>query len=138
MYDKIMVPVDLSHKEALQKGIKTAADIARANDATITFVGITTAEPSAAGHTPDEFKQKLDAFAGEQAEQHGVSIDAESHVSHDPAIDKDEILEKFVESGGYDLVVMSSHVPGMIEHVFSSNAGYLASHSKVSVFIVRG
>ena len=86
MYDKIMVPVDLSHRDALQKGIKTAADIARANDATITFVGITTAEPSAAGHTPDEFKQKLADFAKEQAEQHGVQIDSESRVSHDPAI----------------------------------------------------
>ena len=138
MYDKIMVPVDLSHRDALQKGIKTAADIARANDATITFVGITTAEPSAAGHTPDEFKQKLADFAKEQAEQHGVQIDSESRVSHDPAIDKDDILEEVVETEGFDLVVMSSHVPGLMEHVFSSNAGYLAAHSKVSVFVVRG
>jgi nucleotide-binding universal stress UspA family protein len=32
---------------------------------------------------------------------------------------------------------MGSHVPGFAEHLFSSNAGYLASHTDISVFIVR-
>jgi hypothetical protein len=34
-------------------------------------------------------------------------------------------------------VVMASHVPGMLEHVWSSHAGRLASHASASVFIVR-
>ena len=36
-----------------------------------------------------------------------------------------------------DLIVMASHIPGLADYVFSSNAGYLASHSKLSVFVVR-
>jgi nucleotide-binding universal stress UspA family protein len=28
-------------------------------------------------------------------------------------------------------------VPGFAEHLFSSNAGYLASHADISVFVVR-
>jgi nucleotide-binding universal stress UspA family protein len=32
---------------------------------------------------------------------------------------------------------MTSHVPGVIEHVFSSNAGYVASHAKCSVVVLR-
>ena len=42
-----------------------------------------------------------------------------------------------VNETGADLVVMASHVPGVLEHIFSSNAGYVARHAKVSVFVVR-
>jgi len=138
MYDKIMVPVDLAHADRLDKAIKTAADIAKANDATITFVGITTEQPSATAKTPKEYGEKLAAFAAAQSEIHAIPIASQARVSHDPAIDKDDILEDEVEANGYDLVVMASHVPGFGERIFASNAGYLASHSKVSVFVVRG
>ena len=40
-------------------------------------------------------------------------------------------------SVGADLVIMASHVPGMLEHIFSSHGGYIAQHAKVSVFVVR-
>ena len=36
-----------------------------------------------------------------------------------------------------DLIVMASHVPGVAEYVFASNAGYLASHADLSVLVVR-
>ena len=32
---------------------------------------------------------------------------------------------------------MASHVPGLPEHFFASNAGALASHAEVSVFVIR-
>jgi len=57
MYDKIMVPVDLRHTETLGKAIRTAADIARANDASVTFVGVTPPQPSSVAHTPEEYDQ---------------------------------------------------------------------------------
>lgn len=138
MYNKIMVPVDLRHAETLGKAIKTAADIARANDASVTFVGVTTLQPSSAAHTPEEYEQKLAAFAAEKGKAAGIAIGHLAKVSHDPAIDKDDLLEEIVEENGFDLVVMASHVPGFAERIFASNAGYLASHSKVSVFVVRG
>lgn len=31
---------------------------------------------------------------------------------------------------------MATHVPGFKEYVFASNAGFLAAHTDVSVFIV--
>jgi nitrite reductase (NADH) large subunit len=36
-----------------------------------------------------------------------------------------------------DLVVMASHVPGLAEHLFASNAGSFASYSDASVLVVR-
>jgi len=41
------------------------------------------------------------------------------------------------KEAGCDLVVMASHVPGFREHILSSNAGYVASHAPISVFVVR-
>ena len=138
MYNKIMVPVDLRHTDTLGKAIKTAVDIAKANDAHITFVGVTTSQPSSVAHNPEEYDTKLKAYADEQGQKHGVSISHKSKISHDPAIDKDDLMEEIVEGEGFDLVVMASHIPGFAEHIFASNAGYLASHAHCSVFVVRG
>ena len=49
----------------------------------------------------------------------------------------DDALAKAASELNCDLVVMGSHVPGFTEHVFASRAGYLASHSNLSVFVVR-
>ena len=58
-------------------------------------------------------------------------------VSHDPAVDLDDSLMQAIADTGADLVVMASHVPGLPEHIFASNAGYLANHASVSVFVIR-
>ena len=67
----------------------------------------------------------------------GVGFEAHTETSHDPTIDLDDVLEKASEKLGADLIVMASHVPGFAERIFASNAGYLASHSHASVFVVR-
>ncbi|PWE33609.1 universal stress protein UspA [Maritimibacter sp. 55A14] len=138
MYNKIMVPIDLRHTDQLGKAIKTAAELSKAHDASLTFVGVTNPQPSAVAHNPKEYESKLAEFAAAQSKETGVEIGHISKVSHDPAIDKDDILEEVVEGNDFDLVVMASHVPGIAERIFASNAGYLASHAKVSVFVVRG
>lgn len=88
-------------------------------------------------HNPEEYRQRLEAFADSHAGTHGSGASTHVIVSHDPAIDLDSRLLQAIEETGADLVVMGSHVPGVIEHLFSSNAGYIASHAKVSVFVVR-
>lgn len=138
MFRKIMVPVDLAHAESLGKAMAVAAGLARTHGASLTVVGVTTAHPSGVAHTPQEYERKPAAFAAEQGQALGVEIGHMAKLSHDPAIDKDDLLEEVVEGEGFDLVVMASHVPGLAERVFASNAGYLASHSRVSVFVVRG
>jgi nucleotide-binding universal stress UspA family protein len=137
MYAKIMVPVDLEHRERLGKALKTAADLAKANGAPICYVGITATTPGPVAHTPAEFARKLEAFAEEQAAAQGVVASAKAYTSHDPTVDLDKVLEKAIEELGCDLVVMASHIPGFPEHIFASKAGYLAQHAKISVFVVR-
>ena len=138
MYSKIMVPVDLGHLDRLQRALATAATLGRTFDCPVVYVAITTETPSEHARTPKDFQKKLEAFAAEQAEKHGVArAEAKSYASHDPAADLDDTLMGAVDEIGADLVVVGSHKPGLAEHIFASHAGHMAVHAPVSVFVVR-
>lgn len=137
MYSKIMVPVDLAHIERLEKAITTATDLAKHYSIPICFVGVTAETPTEVAHTPAEFADKLKAFGAQQSKKHGLDIDTAAYPSHDPAIDLDQTLIAAAKENTADLIVMASHLPGLPEHIFASNAGAVASHAGVSVFVVR-
>jgi nucleotide-binding universal stress UspA family protein len=137
MYRKIMVPVDLAHLERLDKAITTATDLAKHYGIPICFVGVTAETPTEVAHTPKEFAEKLEAFGATEAQRHGLAIDTAAYPSHDPAVDLDDTLIAAAKENGADLIVMASHVPGLQDHIFASNAGAVASHAEVSVFVIR-
>lgn len=137
MYKAIMVPVDLEHADRLDKALTIGADLAKLYGATLHVVGVTTATPSAVAHNPAEYAQKLEQFAKEKTARRGVPFEAKAMTSHDPTVDIDSALQKAAADIGADLVVMASHVPGFVDYIFASRAGYLASHSDLSVFVVR-
>ena len=137
MYKTIMIPVDLEHSNQLDKALATSADLAKHYGAELYAVGVTMSAPSAVAHNPSEYAQKLEAFSAEQTTKHGVPFKAKAMISHDTAVDLDDTLRKAGSEIGADLVVMASHVPGFIDYVFASRAGYFASHSDLSVFVVR-
>ncbi|MEH6575962.1 MAG: universal stress protein [Amphritea sp.] len=138
MYKKIMVPVDLLHIERLEKALVTASDLSKLYGIPVCYVGVAAALPSLIAHNPDEFTLKMELFGKTQADKYDLkNVTTAAYISHDPAVDLDNTLMKAAEDIGADLVVMASHVPGLVEHIFASNAGYLASYAKVSVFVVR-
>lgn len=137
MYKKIMVPVDLAHIDRLEKAIGTATDLAKHYSIPICLVGVTAETPTEVAHTPAEFAEKLAAFGARQAAAHGLEIETAAYPSHDPSVDLDKTLMAAATQCGADLIVMASHVPGLPDHFFASNAGVVASHAKVSVFVVR-
>ena len=137
MYKNLMVPVDLEHKEQITKALSVGVDLAKHYDANITVVSVTMSGPSAVARNPEEFAAKLDQFASEKSEELKKAIGTKVMLSHDPTIDIDDVLQKASSELNADLVVMASHVPGMAEHVFASRAGYLTSHSDLSVMVVR-
>jgi nucleotide-binding universal stress UspA family protein len=138
MYQHIMVPVDLGHVDRLDKALTTGADLASHYQAAVTYVGVTTSAPGSVAHTPKEFESKLDTFARNEAAKRGLGT-AHAHVvvSHDPARDLHKALLTAARDIGADLIVMASHVPGLADHIFESNAGAVALHADVPVFIVR-
>lgn len=137
MYKTIMVPVDLEHSDQLEKALATGADLAKHYGAQLYAVSVTSTAPGVLARHPSEYAQKLEAFAAEQTAKRGVQFKAKVMVSHDPPVDLESTLKKAGSEIGADLVVMASHVPGFLEYIFSSRAGYLASHSDLSVFVVR-
>ena len=112
MFHRVMIPIDLAHTEKLTKAITLAGELAQQHGAEIVYVGVTASAPSAIAHSEQEFAEKLDAFAEGQKKTFKVPV-------------------------ATDVIVMASHVPGMREHFLSSNAGYVASHAPISVFVVR-
>lgn len=137
MYEHIGVPVDLAHRERLDKALRTACALAEAFGARMTLFGVTAPLPGSAAHNPKEFAQRLAALAAELAERCGQPVEARAEVVADPVADLDRALNRCLHELGVDLVVMASHVPGFRDYIFHSNAGYLAAHSDLSVFVVR-
>jgi nucleotide-binding universal stress UspA family protein len=137
MFRKIMIPVDLAHAEKLERALSVATDLAKHYEASACLVGVTAPQPSEVAHNPQEYEQELAAFAGSQSAQRGLAFEHKAITSHDPAIELDEALQDEAHRIGADLIVMASHVPGFMEHIVSSYAGYLASHTELSVFVVR-
>lgn len=137
MFRQIMVPVDLAHLGKLERALKLAAEEARNHDATVTYVSVTSAAPGPLGHNPEEFGEKLEAFAEGEAARHGISAKAHVIVSHDPTTDVDDALLKVADEIDADLILMASHRPGMADYFWPSNGGKVAAHSNASVLVVR-
>lgn len=137
MFSKIMVPVDLAHVGTLGKALETAAQLAKADNATVTYVGVTGSAPGSVAHTPEEYREKLAAFAADQAKAHGHKAEAHAEISHDPAVDLDPALLKAATAMDADLIVMQSHVPGLADHLWPSNGGTVGRKAHCSVMIVR-
>jgi nucleotide-binding universal stress UspA family protein len=133
----MMVPVDLEHVGALDKALSTAAGLAQQYGAAVTYVAVSTSAPGAAAHDPEAFSAALRRFAEEQGQRYEIETAALTRVDHDPTADLDTALLDAAEEIDADLVVMASHVPGAVEHLLASHAGYLAGHAKMSVFVVR-
>ncbi|MFD0859722.1 universal stress protein [Roseovarius aquimarinus] len=137
MFAHIMVPVDLVHKDKQQKALDLAGEMANTHGATVHVVSVGGDLPGSLGHNPGEFGATLEAFAASLREAYGADVEAHPVQSNDPAVDTTRKLMEAIESIGADLVIMASHEPGMMEHIFSSHGGYIAQHAKCSVFVVR-
>lgn len=137
MFKHIMVPVDVGHSDRLETALKVAADLAAHYGARVTYVGVTSGQPSAVAHTPQEYAEKLAKFAAMQAEVNGVAeVASHAITAHDPAVELDRKLEAAVGEIDADLVVMGSHIPRTFD--LGSHGGRVATHTDVSVMLVRG
>lgn len=137
MYSKIAVPVDLAHADQLDKALDAAADLAKLYGASVFLVAVTASAPTEVARNPDEFLQELTRFAQQWSKRTGVALIPDMLIVSDPAAELDRVLDKRFHELAVDLVVMASHVPGFRDYVFSSKAGFLASHTDLSVLVVR-
>ena len=137
MYKKIMVAVDLEHTEPLAGALSMAGQMAGMCGAELVYAGVHGGAPSGVAHNAAEYAAKLGAFANEQSYAQIGKVATLPIYSHDPAVEVGTALVKAAIDTEIDLIIMASHMPGWVEHVFHSNAGYVACHAPMSVFVVR-
>ena len=137
MFTKIMVPIDLGHLDELSRALAVAAQMAKSYNAEVIYVGVYGNLPTEAVPPAQEYSAELTTFSDKQAAVHGITTTSVPVFSHDPQAELTSVLLSAATDAGADVIVMASHVPGWAEHIFHSNAGYVASHAPVSVFVVR-
>ena len=137
MYRKILVPVDLAHPDSLKRSLKVASDLGQHYETEICYLSVTESAPSSVARSPEEYEQKLEAFANEQARTHGRPVSAKVLVSSDPAVELDDKIVHAVDELNVDLVVMGTHHHGEHDLIISSNGSHVAKETNASVFLVR-
>ncbi|MCB1647315.1 MAG: universal stress protein [Pseudomonadales bacterium] len=137
MYKTIVVPVDLAHQDKLSRALKIATDLVRLYDASLHLVSVTSPAPGEVAHNPKEYTAKLNRFGEQLTASYSIPCQCHVVISNDPASDLDDVLDRTFHDIGADLVVMASHLPGFRDYIFGSNSSYLATHSDLSIFVVR-
>ena len=138
MYSRILVPVDLENADKLVKALDIAGKTAKEHDATVFYVGVVDAVPTTSATTEgSKAKALLDEFASDQAHKYGIKVSDHVALRGDLHLNIGSDVIESAKKFDCDLIIMASHVPGLKEHILASNAGYVASHAPMSVFVVR-
>lgn len=137
MFTRIMVPVDLSHRDKMTRALEIATEWARLHDSSLLLVSVESDQPSSVARNRAEFVEKLADMANEMADKTGLAVESEAIHSNDPAAEMSQALLHAADTSGADMIIMASHMPGLMDHVFSSHGGYVARHAKMSVLLVR-
>ena len=138
MYSRILVPVDLDHADKLTKALDLAGQTAKQSTAEVIYVDVVDAVPTMSARTDGErMADRLKAFASEQAKRHGINATGQIALRSDLHLNVGSDIVQTANEAECDLIIMASHVPGFKDHIFSSNAGYVASHAPMSVYVVR-
>lgn len=137
MFRKMLVPVDLAHIDDLQGALTVASDLGKRYEIEICYLSVTSSAPGSVARTPDEYQEKLEEFAQEQAESHGQRVSARVLVSVDPAAELDDKLIEAIDDVGADLVVMATHHHGRHDIIMPSNGSHVAEKTNASIFLVR-
>lgn len=137
MFKRILVPVDLEHADELAKALDVAQTMANSQDAELVYVSIFHGEPSSVARNEAEFTAALEEFVAYRVAQHGLKARALPLASVEAYVELTDLLLDAARRMESDLIVMASHMPGWLEHIFHSNAGYVAAHAPISVLVVR-
>ena len=138
MYSRILVPVDLNHVEKLTKALDLAGRTAKESDAEVVYVDVVDAVPTISARTEgDRLAERLKVFVANQAKKYGIQTIDHVALRSDLHLNVGSDLIKAAKEADCDLIVMASHMPGFKDHILSSNAGYVASHAPMTVYVVR-
>ena len=140
MFKQILVPVDLADTDLAKSAIETAVSLANASGGLVRLLNVLTTTPvMLAEYVPPDFDAQQRQSAEEAlaiiAKESGLKASQISATVRQGGI-YHEVLEE-AKSVQADLIVMSSHRPGMKTYFLGSNAGHVVRYAKCSVLVVR-
>ena len=136
MYKKILVPVDMAHLAESDAIIDIAKEHA-ADDSRIVLLHVIENIPNyAAIELPADFREKATADVRKElqavADRNGIDADIDVRYGHS----YNTILD-VSESIGADLIIITSHRPGLKDYFIGSTASRVVRHAPCSVLVVR-
>lgn len=140
MYQKILVPVDLSEPETTQLALDAALAQAKDGEAQLRFVSVQPLVPIAfIDYIPPNFddalRESTEKDLAELAAKSGLPADRVSSIVRFGAVYPEVLAE--AEDWDADLIVVGSHRPTMATYLLGSNAKTIVRHAKCSVLVVR-
>ncbi|SEW18866.1 Nucleotide-binding universal stress protein, UspA family [Cognatiyoonia koreensis] len=141
MFDKILLPIDVNHRESWEKAIPMARQCA-GSEGDIHLLGIVHDLGSAmvSSFLPEDFEKKamesLKMRLSELAEKEfPAGAKVQTHVGHGHV---PETILRIADQIDADLIVMASHPPNDLQTLLvGSNADKVVRHATIPVLTVR-
>lgn len=132
MYHKIMVPVDLGHKDKNDRAPDIGADLAIHCLIDTRYVTAASNAPRTFGRNLAEFERTPADLGAAEAERREIEANTSAVFRHDPAADHENArLQPARET------LSAARIPHIADHLRPSQGGRLAGHADASVLIVR-
>lgn len=143
MYKKILMPVDVFEMDLSDKAVRHAANLAKAEGASITLVNILPASSRSLlrGFNADikKFEEYMSAESAKKMNELKRLFDISPENIHTLVrfgSVRDEII-KLSKEGEYDVIVIGSKNPGITTHLLGSNAESILRYATIPVLVVR-
>ncbi|WP_298819398.1 universal stress protein [uncultured Roseibium sp.] len=141
MFKKILVPVDPGEPAFAEQALAKAAQMARDYGSKIHLMAVCPEVQSfVASQLPDGWQEREFKETATVLEQIGSKLDVPEgtidlmvrmgSVYH-------EVIEE-AEKSDCDLILMTSHKPGLSTYFIGSNAAHIVRHAPCSVLVLRG
>ena len=136
MYQKIIIPIDLSHVEKAPQMVAAAKKLA-GEDAKIWLVHAVEGLPGyAAAHVPGGVLETSRVSAREQLEKLADELCAGAAVEVRDGKAATVVLD-VAEENGADAIVIASHRPDLSDYLLGSTAARVVRHAQCTVVVLR-
>lgn len=140
MFNKILIPIDLTEPDMNKRALEQARALADVSNGALRFVNVQSLVPvEFLDYVPQDFDDQIRAGIEKELTTLAVGVGYPAErvsavVLFGPVYHK--ILAE-AEAWGADLIVLSSHRPGMDRFLIGSNAAAIVRHARCSVLVVR-
>ncbi len=140
MFQKILVPVDLTENELTRRALDAAETLAEQFGGEVRLVNVQSLVPVALlDYAPEDFGETL----RHGLEQELAAVAASGRLPQDrtsTAVLFGPVYEKILqhaESWGADIILVGSHRPSAARFLIGSNASAIVRHASCSVLVIR-